>query len=395
MDCDSEHIGAAYCRSSFVSSNKGRMHRNLREASVLLTRRVAGKAVRFLALAIAIIGTSGLNTDAAEERSTPKSSTGSVLLDRIFVNWKARQDRIRFFHLSWTTNTAVRSSALGGKGGDDKLIERPMWKNYVARSELWVGPNHQFYYQRPLDYGAPLCLRTISDGQSKSTCFMESSMCVYLNSFDRESPIPRDAHMDEGLTGIEIAPLLLFCRAFDPQNSGSRAARWRLATEHAIMDGVHYVRIEHSDPKTLAVDACWVDPTREDIVVRWERSSHGRRLAVVTIEYERRSNHLSLPIRWVIEPNDHGMFSATCATVTACTLNETPPPDTFSQRPPWGSVTFEGDNALPYFMRRDRSRRYLTREELARKIVLPELGLSFSTLKKEDETSVPRRQREP
>ena len=171
---------------------------------MLLTRRVAGKAVRFLALAIAIIGTSGLNTDAAEERSTPKSSTGSVLLDRIFVNWKARQDRIRFFHLSWTSNLAVRASVLGVRGGDDKLIEGPTWANYVARSELWVGPNHRFYYQRPLDYGAPLCIRTISDGQSKSTCFMESSLCVYLNSFDRESPVPRNAHIDEGLAGIEI-----------------------------------------------------------------------------------------------------------------------------------------------------------------------------------------------
>src|SRR5579862_3980818 len=130
MDCDSEHIGAAYCRSSFVSSNKARMHRNLTEASVLLTRRVAGKAVRLLTLAIAIIGTSGLSTDAAEE-----PSARSVTLDRVLVNWKARQNRIRYFHLSWTSSPAIRASALGVRGADDKLIERPMWTNYVARSD--------------------------------------------------------------------------------------------------------------------------------------------------------------------------------------------------------------------------------------------------------------------
>ena len=50
----------------------------------------------------------------------------------------------------------------------------------------------------------------------------------------------------------------------------------------------------------------------------------------------------------MIEAKDSGRF-ATCATVTACSLNEMPPPETFSQRPPWGSVTFEGDNCAPIF----------------------------------------------
>ena len=47
-----------------------------------------------------------------------------------------------------------------------------------------------------------------------------------------------------------------------------------LATDHTIMEGVHYVKIEHSDPKTDVVDARWVDPTREDIIVRWEHTVH-------------------------------------------------------------------------------------------------------------------------
>jgi hypothetical protein len=72
----------------------------------------------------------------------------------------------------------------------------------------------------------------------------------------------------------------------------------RLVTEHAILDGAHYIKLKQ--PSQHSVMTYWVDPSRDYVVVRWELNVQGlgKTYAWVAIDYQFDKQHGWLPSGW-------------------------------------------------------------------------------------------------
>jgi hypothetical protein len=136
-----------------------------------------------------------------------------------------------------------------------------------------------------------------------------------------------------------------------------RAAWLHVVTEHAIVDGVHCVKLERGPPPTVrwaVVEHCWVDPARDDVPILFEKTVGGALQWSVAIQYRPSREVGWVPEQWTCQ-YQLPLFEAHC-TATTLSVNESLPPKTFQLDFPPGTLVFDKLSHAPFLVAHDGSR---------------------------------------
>jgi len=150
-------------------------------------------------------------------------------------------------------------------------------------------------------------------------------------------------HYDHESTAPLLRVLLLGCRPGDWRATGTHPELFAVLTEHAIIDNVHCVKLEKSSQRNRVKETCWVNPGRDDVVIRWEIGDRARPDFWASFDYQRNPQYGWLPVRWKsnmwADRTDGGATIE--STVIRYTINEKFPPDMFDPLLPEGAIISE------------------------------------------------------
>ena len=143
-----------------------------------------------------------------------------------------------------------------------------------------------------------------------------------------------------------------------------RAAWLHVVTEHAIVDGVHCVKLERGPPRDRVrnganywrsvAEHCWVDPARDDVPILFEKTVGGALMWSVAIQYRPSREVGWVPERWTCQ-YQLPLFEAHC-TATKLSVNESLPPKTFHLEFPPGALVFDEPSHATFLVALDGSR---------------------------------------
>ncbi|HEX4071484.1 MAG TPA: hypothetical protein VHX68_09950 [Planctomycetaceae bacterium] len=202
----------------------------------------------------------------------PTAPADSEVIKRIFANWKARQERVKSFQTRWTTHVVRKSRS----GSPDQILRRG----------LWVDGDDRFRSERSLVGSGKNNWDHIALGQSTWHGTTDMILEWLHEPTDAPQGGVRQDTSRRTLDDIESKVPLLVFRPLH-RLIGSQASQFRVVTQHAIVDGVHCVKLERSRTGTAAVEHCWVDPARDDLPLLWESTLHGSLVWRVAIQYRR------------------------------------------------------------------------------------------------------------
>ncbi len=263
---------------------------------------------------VAMCATTGYGGDEAEPGA--KSAT----LKRVFAAWNARQARIQAFHVTWDLRIRLpRGYALPrgrGVAGLQPMVSEPNEDRDVEltlpQSEWWgEGADRlrsDFGEFAPSGAGGwkeagQLCL--VADGSRNlrlrvpASAEEQPTLAIW-----RKVPVKNPSNTTSGgdfLLPRREADLRPLGFALRPARAASEWSpeNCRVVSENAFVNGVRCIgiqmdKIDHSE-------RCWVDPSRDYSVVRWE--SPGSAPIEIAIDAHSGGN------------NDNGLFAATVATL--------------------------------------------------------------------------------
>jgi hypothetical protein len=256
----------------------------------------------------------------------------SPTLNRILVNWKARQEHFQSFHFTWDSRLRAPKGALFSDPRRPRqvtLISREAQVD-IPHSEFWAEGDDRLRteYSMPEYDGHRLAIGTryrgTFDGKTDATL-------EFPRDGGPRGTIWNDKYDHESRASL-VRPLWLGCQPASWHATGTQPELFRVVTERAIIENVRYVKIEKRSPKFLNhVEACWVDPARDDVIVRWEITG-GMSLFWASIEYRKDNKHGWVPCRW--KSNLWGNREASAAmieaTVTNYAINEKYPAGIFA-----------------------------------------------------------------
>jgi hypothetical protein len=154
--------------------------------------------------------------------------------------------------------------------------------------------------------------------------------------------------------------LLYFLIAFHPFYRGTTCAspgEFRLVTENAIRGNRHYVKLQRLYGTGVFSENLWVDPSRGDVVVFFERMLRGRPVRTHAFQYEHDPKQGWLPVAWFFPPDDTKRAEWTNeAAVINSTINEKFPPGTFAPKFPPGTTVFDETTNEAYRVAADGSK---------------------------------------
>jgi hypothetical protein len=235
----------------------------------------------------------GKGAAVAPALEPPNSPEHVALLERIVASWKKRQKQAAKFHFVWDSrvtkpevdaNVAVPPSGWWQDGDarfrEDSLLidydDNGLWRQ-IAGVRLIHDGDLNSRLTVPHGTGGPPWV-TIWHGPPNGANRRSPRMLLLNNHW-------------------EFLPLLFAVR---PLNSAvSPTARvCRVVNEDAVADGVHCVEIHTVDAGQS--ESYWIDPKRDDVVVRWEGGVLG-----VSIDYQHDPKHGWLPSRWSWSRRDY------------------------------------------------------------------------------------------
>jgi hypothetical protein len=263
-----------------------------------------------------------------EPRDT-KAIAESPTIQRILAAWKARQERLNSFHFTWDAQFRLPPNARFANRVNAKEIHLE-----IPASEFWGEGEDRFRAEfRKLDIRRP---RVELGARCRATRNGDADATLDFSATLGGSPRGTrwNDHSDHESRASLLRPLLLACRPATREATGAHPDAFHVVTENAIIDKLHCIKIEkNGKADSRILETCWVDPNRDDVIVRWEVGSRASTLLWATIEYQQDKQHGWLPARWetnlwsvATEPND-GLISA---KVTKYTINERFPPETFA-----------------------------------------------------------------
>jgi hypothetical protein len=276
---------------------------------------------------------------ARDDDAAPKAHE-AVVLDRIFANWKARNDRVRSFHFTYDCRTTYRKGRLDLSreprakldhdqafdqfgvqlwvDGDDRMcslvtpsfkvpgVELTDTRRNVARFVIVGNTAYTHYSASWWKTGRPL-----------SPPFAPYGLLYQAPIADARSPIYSFQALS--LTFRSQPPSL-----FLPQDE------CRLVDENAVVDNGHYVEFRRNGSSDATL---WVSPAREDVVVHWTTRSQGTS-AEGSIKYKRDDRYGWIPAEWTCDYLGHMLEES---KMTAYSINEKIDPAVFSLEFPAGT----------------------------------------------------------
>ena len=274
--------------------------------------------------------------DASQNREGATTAAKTASLDRILAAWQTRQDRTESLHFVF--QTGVRRPR--GNGANAAALPATI----VAQQELWITADGRFRFDvsaiEQRAGGNPLL-----KPRSRHACDATTNWSLEWFE-DTAAPSLATLWGLDGMRGIERTPeaLQLAFRPFSRLTRGRQPEEWRLVNENAILDNVHFVKVQRSIGEGRTTDDYWVDPARDNVIAAWEQSVWGRarrRLQSsthVSIRYRQDSAKRWVPESWT--RRRLGSFDEEC-TVIKLTLNEKFPAATFTPDIPPGTVVLD------------------------------------------------------
>jgi hypothetical protein len=281
------------------------------------------------------LGTFKLVSAVAETK--PQTADDADVLKRIFANWQARQDLAKSFHVEWKTRVARKS--------------RRSTSVQNLHRELWVQGNNRFRLERSLVGTA----KYPWDHLVRDQRTWNGTTSFVLEWLHAPSDAPQGAILEDketrGFDAFECDAPLFTLRALHPL-IGWQAAQFHVVTRNAIVDGLHCLKLQRTIQG--AVEACWVDPNRDDLVVLWEQTLHGKLSRRVAIHYQQALQFDWLPDRWTCHYQSETV-ALECA-VTKFVVNERLPETIFQIDFPPATLVFDASTRKQFLVAADGSR---------------------------------------
>jgi len=298
-------------------------------------------ALFFAKVQLPLEDSASIASDPVPAAKTPAASDSPVL-KRILASWREREERMRSFYFAWDTKWIPPK-----KSGKDIRVQ--------GRTEIWMDAEWRYaaaksWPKRPENNSA-------APG-TQQTVFVPS----WQHTFDGVSNRTFDVIMGTGRVykadpGIElgrmaVGPLLLSLRPFS--HGGSEPKRFRVITENAIVENRHCVKLERTQEGT--VEAFWIDPSRDDVIVGWDRRNPTSRATYVAIEYQRDREYGWVPRSWTETYYQLPEQSRIERTVVKWEINQPLAAERFSTTFPPGSTVLDEKTLEEYLIAEDGSK---------------------------------------
>jgi len=284
-----------------------------------------------------------------KEDSKTKPADESRTLDRIFANWKAREERTKSFFFAYDQRL------LFGKAAEQRDKGQTPANPADERFELfhvdyWFEGAGRFRSERTF------VKSTLPAGAgylpfSTSVAF-DGTLSVTLELTDKSGDPPVAMISEVGPRGRQKQEPDAFSLTFRPFATGWRRDQFHLVTENAILDNFHCTKIQKTYPGGNMVESCWIDPNRNDVIVRWERQYQGKMNSWMSIEYQKDKQFGWVPARFSVGPS--GVVSEN--TVIKFTINQRFVDETFTFKFPPGTIIFDRRTLTRSTVAKDGSR---------------------------------------
>jgi len=289
-------------------------------------------------------------------------------LKRILATWKARQERVRSFHFAWKISSNLPNWGQHGETPHALEFDLAMQGNdQVSLEGAFV--DHRNGKERDLSW------------RRRSTCQSKMhSRFVLLGKLKLpgepaatgDAVISQEQNVwgDTDMQAVFAFPVRMIFRPL--QFLGDVSQRpVRLVTDRAILDGLHCVKLEQPIEKSGITYWFWVDPARDDVVIRWEYRVQGlgEPFASLAIDYRHDNQHGWVPTRWqaggVYRPSgwEDAAARPSKSVVTQFAINEPLPGEKFVGRFPQGTTVFDRPGKEVYVTGHDGSRTHVFKTE--------------------------------
>ncbi len=292
---------------------------------------------------------------APEKAAATNGASAPNTLERILANWKAREQRTRTLYLAWERRTFVGEAAelrSQGKAFSKRAEEE---RSRVIQFSFWAEePDRCRFDSTPVANPQPAAATFAVKSHSVMKGATALSVEDPANAMD--SPVCRLTASGGNWRRLASPQIMLTIRPLDAFVRGQRP--FRIVTENAVIAGVRCVELQNSDANDRWLERCWVDPTRDDIIVAKELQFHpkdeGRPKDVrtIAIQYRRDPVHGWVPAAWTSQ--QPGELSED--RITKFAINEPIPPETFSLKLAPGTLVFDERTREQYRVDKDGSK---------------------------------------
>jgi hypothetical protein len=278
----------------------------------------------------------------------PDSPADAAIVNRVFANWKARQERAKSFHVEWNTRVVQKSR----RKPTVEEFRRAFWVDGDDRFRVEFSgvSKGQFNWDR-----MPRGERTWNGADNRILEWPHDPAAPPLGVV-RQATLRDDLDPEHAALFLAFRPFLRLMHL--------RAAWLHVVTEHAIVDGVHCVKLERGPPRDLfrngarnwtsVAEHCWVDPARDDVPILFEKTVGGALQWSVAIQYRPSREVGWVPERWTCQ-YQFPTFEAQC-TATTLSVNDSLPPKTFQLDFPPGTLVLDKLSHAPFLVAHDGSR---------------------------------------
>ena len=278
---------------------------------------------------------------AADEVPEPRSGQSSTLA-RVFAAWKARQERVKTFHVVWDTRIVFPKGAFtfpllrglaGLRSAGVKLDGERDLELTLRQSEWWgEGADRlrsefgEFVYDDASGWKEQARFRLAHDGSLNSRLYVPADKSesptlgiwrdvspLNLSKWTNSDWLPKEREVDLGPLRFALRPLRP-TPEWAPENC-------RVISENAKLGNVPCIKIQMDQPDHS--EMCWIDPRRDYSVIRWERRQTNFS-SDVAINVTRGADQEWLPTQWTwkLPQTEGGRPALLEARVTAYAINK-------------------------------------------------------------------------
>jgi hypothetical protein len=272
----------------------------------------------------------------------PSSEKERQILNRIRADWQARHKRIRSLSVAWDFRSAFRK----GRNSDP-----PHNNSEVSHNELW------------LDDGFRGRLLVAPHPNAKPRLFTFDGMTARSSN-----PETHGGEIWSGAPGRGLAApdTIIWCVAVDPlcvdllrgKFADPSCVGVHVLGENAIIGDRHCVKLRISltsrPDESGLLDTLWIDPSRDSVIVGWERAGPSTPDTFLSIEYVLDKQHGWLPSRWRL--TTAGPAGESTATATRIAINEQYPASLFRQTFAPGTLVRDPNLSQWYVIANDGSK---------------------------------------
>ena len=195
----------------------------------------------------------------SESDSNPPSRNEVAVRRRILAHWRERQEQSNLFHYAWD-----------GKVTFPKAGNRPASEAHV---ELWMEGETRFrftssFVEKHENPGSTVEGAGTAGRRVSGVFACDGSTGRGLNLQAHSAIVVYAGEGQKRLKGDVVFPLLLALRPFSRGGVAQATHPLIVLNEDEIVDGRHCVKLKRDEADFA--DVFWVDPARDDVIVRWE-----------------------------------------------------------------------------------------------------------------------------